>query len=169
MSLEQGVRYNIAATGDSSPRRANYVETKSEADQGDLPIGNATKRDSGLTRGNDAYLWRQTASSKQIDYILEAKDSNSDFTPNVFLSSGEPFDPKTLLSGSDLGQLSTKLASGVGHNGISFFGADQTTFSNIKYNETFSGIENDTMYFLSSNCTVIYNNTTYNYGSILNT
>ena len=149
MSLEQGVRYNIVAAGKASLRTTNYKINK----------------DLGLVQGLDgAPNLNVGISAKQIDYILQAKDSNNNFVPDVFFSSDTPFNFKTLVK-----MQASHSYLDAGHDSVSFFGADQTTFSNIKHNETLSGIENDTMYVLSSNCKVIYNNATYNYGSVLNT
>jgi hypothetical protein len=141
MSLEQGVRYNIAAAGSASLRRTNY----------------AFEEGKGLV--NLPAIQHKGISLKQIDYVLKAEDSVSMFVPDVLFSSGLAFDFETLKE--LVGSASFLKA---GHDGVSFFGADQTTFSNIKYNETLSGIEGDTMYVLSSKCTVTYNGTEYKYG-----
>ncbi len=168
MNLEQGVRYNITSVQGSSPKRTNYNTLGVDGK-------NRETRDLGLLKDISAQGFSVSSLNlKQIDYVLEAKDSNSDFVPNVFLNSGlnlglgapvVVFNSETLLVFTGPQSTLAGMAN-AGHSGISFFGADQTTFSNIKYNETLSGIENDTMYVLSSNCTVTYNGTEYKYGDI---
>ena len=111
MSLEQGVRYNIVAGESAKLRTVNYV--RDFADDGVEP----KPSDTGLVKlyGSNAGLG---IAARQIDYILEAKDSNGDFVPNASLSS----DLLRLLNSKTLTQFTpTRPLSEAGHDGISFF------------------------------------------------
>jgi hypothetical protein len=81
MNLEQGVRYNIASIQGASPKRTSYNTLGASGK-------NRETRDLGLLKGISYGFSVSSLNLKQIDYVLEAKDSNSDFVPNVSFNSG---------------------------------------------------------------------------------
>ncbi len=164
MSLEQGVRYVITATKDGAFRRAKNSSS--------IPANNTLD---GLVVSN-ASSPLNVYDVPQIDYILQAKDVDANFEADIALSSekilkrknagffGNP--PAATLSLSTGQEDLSPILSDIGHDGLTFFGASQTTFKNILHNELFSSLENNVMYLLQSSAQVKSGGATHSHGEI---
>ena len=152
MILEQGVRYVITAAKKAAIRRTKGPSSASSLD--------------GLV-SNEGYDPLQALDAPQINYVLDTLDSNADFGADFSLASNKLLDKSNLtVRTGTFAQSGEVNLDNLGHHGLSFYGAPQTTFNKILYNEVLGSLLDDTMYLLQSSAQVNSGGQTYSHGQI---